>query len=681
MESLPSTLKETLLALETPSGISLDYVCEHLRNENCVEQAAAYLQEILNHKDNAATLDTRPDLSPEQLERIHKSYGKSHALSSVSDSPTALPLNYLKKNLEELIIEDMHVLLDLLLAFPPSYYPLLFKYAQISYDATSLGEMIESGLFLGEQLTAINQSIVDNMEKFGGFSACLQFALHHKNDELVKHLFSLLAQEEQPAAFLIEQLGGFSESLRIAIAHKNYELLKLILTSLPLEERLTALVEAKLSDGTPMLAFATVRMPSQFHWILELLPEDHRLTAIIERRPTVLYLTAEDPGVIGTTLSLLPEKDRLTALKAETRGKSGLSRGVFHIEVFKVMLALLPPADRLNAVTERIFSDHNALEVTLSREAFKEILTWLPDIVLPPANAAHSAKQSKQIAILYDQIQQFKNHSLNLYDQVNDRDTEIAGKKAICLAVSLAAFANHFINAQTDAEQQTAQRKFLQELQRSVPTQEQARLTPVLAYIAITAFAYAPVLSEELRTLIENGFFNNEQLDTLNQTIFENIEQLGGISASLQFAITYKNYELVKLILSSLPPEERLTALLETKTSDNENILHFASRQIPEGFSLILERLPPADRLDAVTADLVNGQILLRRIMIREDFETALNLLPEVPTPANTTYSAKKNAQISMLYSNINQLKTTVWNYITCRMTRQLKQRVKKRFV
>ncbi|WP_412754247.1 hypothetical protein [Legionella donaldsonii] len=660
LESLPDTLKEALFELETlSSGISLDYVCEHLRAENCVEQAAGYLQEILNNKENAAILDTRPDLSPEQLQRIHKSYGKSHALSSVSDSPTALPLHYLKKNLEELVIKDMHVLLDLLLAFPPGYYPLLFKYAQISYDATSLGEMMASGIFLGEQLTAINQAILDNRETLGGFSACLQFALDHHNDELVKLIFSLLAQEEQPAAFLIEQLGGFSESLRIAIAHKNYELLKLILTSLPLEERLAALVEAKLSDGTPMLAFATVRMPSQFHWILELLPEEHRLTAITatEGHPTVLYLTA-DPEVIGTTLSLLPEKDRLTALRTERRGKSGLFRGALHIEVFKVMLALLPPTDRLNAVTERIFSDLNALEVTLSRDVFKEILNLLPEIVPPPPNAAHSAKQNEQIATLYNHIQQLKNHGLELYNQIDDRNAEATGKKVISLAISLSHFANRVISAQTDAEQQVAQKYFLEVLQQALPDLRYPEWKATISDIVLAAMAYAPTPSEELGTMITSGLFNSGQLDDLNQLLIENTAQLAGFSANLEFAITYKNYGLVKLIISSLSTEERLATLLEARTANNEGILHFASRQIPEGFSLILELLPPADRLDAVTADLVNGQILLRRIIVREDFEAALNLLPVVVTPTNPAYSVKKNEQIQALSNKINQLKS-----------------------
>ncbi|KTC96218.1 ankyrin repeat domain-containing protein [Legionella feeleii] len=730
LESLPDSLKEGLLELETPSDISLDYVCEHLKAENCVEQAAAYLQEILNNKENAATLDTRPDLSPEQLQGIHKSYGKSHALSSVSDSPTALPLNYLKKNLEALVIDDMHVLLDLLLAFPPGYYPMLFKYAQISCDATSLGDMMASGIFLGEQLTALNQAFIDNMEKCGGFSVCLQFALHYNNDELVKHLFSLLAQKEQPAIFLIEQLGGFSESVRIAIAHKNYDLLKLILTSLPLEERLAALVEAKLADGTPMLAFATVRMPSQFHWILELLPEEHRLTAITltAGNPTVLYLTA-DPETIATTLSLLPEKDRLTALRAETRGKSGLWRGAFRIEVFKVILALLPPADRLNAVTERIFSDQNALEITLSREAFKEILNLLPDIVPPPANPTHSTKQNKQIVTLYNRIRDLRNYGLELYSQVYSRDAETAGKQIICIAISLAMFANHFINAQTNVEQQTAQRNFLGELQQNIRMHEQTFLQRLLINIVISAFAYALCLSKELGALVEDGLFNSEQLAHLNETIVTNIEQAGGISTGLRFALTYKNHELLRLILLSLAPEERL-AVINEKSSEGKSVLHFAAHDL-EALKAILMLLPESDRLAAVNQKDNNGDSVLhlnpgplktilmllpesdRQAAINEKnnnfgysvihlaannaesltailtsipesarltlvnekanngrtalhsaankpetLEAILNLLPEMMPQANPNYSAKRNEQISMLYSNINQLRS-----------------------
>ncbi|HHF7344745.1 TPA: hypothetical protein ACPSKB_001152 [Legionella feeleii] len=658
LESLPDTLKEALLESETlSSGVSLDYVCKHLKAENCVEQAAAYLQEILNNKDNAATLDTRPDLSPEQLQGIHKSYGKSHALSSVSDSPTALPLDYLKKNLEELVIKDIHVLLDLLLAFPPGYYPMLFKYAQISYDATSLGEMMASGIFLGEQLTALNQAIIDNVEKLGGFSACLQFALDHHNDELVKLFFSLLAQEEQPAAFLIEQLGGFSASLQIAIGYKNHDLLKLILTSLPLEERLAALLQAKTSDGTPMLAFATMRMPSHFHWILGLLPEEHRLNALMEKRPTVLYLIADDPETLDTTLSLLPEHVRLTALSAEKGSRSGLLRAIFHPESFRVILELMPPADRLRVVAERLFDDVSACELISSREEFETVLSMLPEIA-PPTSTDHSSRQREQIATLFEHIQQLKTDGLELYNQVEDRDAEATGKRVISLAMSLSHFANRVISAQTNSEQQAAQRHFLEVLQQAIPDLQYPELKVAISYIAIAALAYAPTPSEELGKMITSGLFNSEQLDYLNQLLVENIAQLAGFSANLQFAITYKNYGLVKLILSSLSPGERLATLLDARTADNESILHFASRQIPEGFSLILELLPAADRLAAVTADLVNGQILLRRIVVREDFEAALNLLPEVATPTNRDYSVKRNEQILALYNKINQLKS-----------------------
>lgn len=249
---MSTPFKEALLLLEDAEGISLDDICGHLKDGQCVETAALHLQGSLNNKDNEVTLNTRPHLSQEELLNIQKQYGKSRPLSVTPDSSTiSLPPHYLEKSLSKLVINNSHDYLNLLLAFPPSYYTLFFKYAQISCTPP-----------LSEEL-----AIVENIERLGGFAAVLVFA----------------------------------------ITNKNYKLIKLILTSLPIEKRLEALQKTTTTDGYSILDFATTMMPYKFNLILDLLPEEHRLAAIKEKHPTVLYLVDNNPEAFGTTLYLLPE--------------------------------------------------------------------------------------------------------------------------------------------------------------------------------------------------------------------------------------------------------------------------------------------------------------------------------------------------------------------------------------
>ena len=150
-------------------------------------------------------------------------------------------------------------------------------------------------------------------------------------------------------------------------------------------------------------------------------------------------------------------------------------------------------------------------------------------------------------------------------------------------------------------------------------------LQPLLANIAISAFAYALGLSKELGALVENGLFNSEQLAHLNETIVTNIEPVGGISAGLRFALTYKNYELLRLILLSLSPEERL-AVINEKSSEGKSVLHFAAHDL-EALRAILVLLPESNRLAAVNQKDNNGDSVLH--LNPGALKTILMSLPE----------------------------------------------------
>ncbi|WP_412754248.1 hypothetical protein [Legionella donaldsonii] len=595
LESLPNTLKEALLTLQTKEValFSLHNVCEHLRRENCVELAASYLKDILRNEANAATLDSRPHFSPEQLQATQRLYGRTRPLPAAgTNTTTTLPTYYLEDNLKQLVINDEQAYLSLLLAFPPSYYTLLFKHAQISCEPAlpvELGDMIENGLFNNEQLTALNQAIVDNRERLGGFFECMQFALNYNNYELAKWVLTSLPPEQRVAR--LTEKDEVENTLLHAIA-KLPEILTVALTLLPESERL-AIINGKGSKGKSVLQLAA-KNPQALKAILMSLPESDRLAAVNEKNgngDSTLHLAAYNPKsletiltalpaiqrwdavneengkhinllrqianktdtlamvfgllheshrslankvnnlLIGTIyssetlttlLALIPETERLAALK-DDRGNIILpdlyARYLFNL---KDILPLLPNSDLLEFVTAKGGDYQNILKRITTREEFITLLDLLPEAV-PLTSSTYSAKKNAQISLLYSNINQLRSYGRKLYDQLNDKEAETEGKKAIFLALNLNHFANKFVDAQNNEERQIAKMAFEKELRKGIlDMQHRALWKPILANIVLAATGLGLLVIAGKVCLTGSAFFmqteRHKQIDKIAST-------------------------------------------------------------------------------------------------------------------------------------------------------------------
>ena len=169
--------------------------------------------------------------------------------------------------------------------------------------------------------------------------------------------------------------------------------------------------------------------------------------------------------------------------------------------------------------------------------------------------------------------------------------------------------------------------------------------TRLLQYANITC---TPELPLTLARFIASGGIDSAQLALFEQAIIANHEKSGGKSAVLKFALIAKaislltsvldlydsselldtikqkdsrgvtilhraatNPEALKIILASLPEEQRLEAVKE-KDEYGNNVLHLAVEN-PEALNVILALYPEEQRLEAVKEKDRNGSNILHR--------------------------------------------------------------------
>lgn len=468
LSTLSTPFKEELLLLED-ENVSLDDICEHLRAGECIETAAKQLKGILNNKSNETTLDTRPHVSPEELLKIQRQYGRSRALAVFPDGAiTTLPTHHLEKSLNKLVIENDDDYVNLLLSFPSNYYTLLFKHAQILCEpplSEELAMMIEEDFFNSEQLASLIPAIFINIERLGGLSAGLEFAMKSN----------------------------------------NYGLLELILSSIPLEARLKTLQTLRSHDNKSILQYAARVIPLEFYVILEFLPPDHRKTALLITTASFLspslHSMWKNSEALERTLSLLPEEERLAALLAG----GTLTYALFYPAILQTAVPLLPQAERLEALTGKILDGRNFIEQINSNEIFAEILTLIPETVVPTRDT-YSSRKNEKILMLYDNIKQLKSRGLELFNEA-DESSQSEGRKAICIALSLGNLAHRFLNARTDDERNIAQQAFEKEMQQGMEQMQHVSWIPFFANIVIAATGLGLLAIAVKKYLTGSSFF------------------------------------------------------------------------------------------------------------------------------------------------------------------------------
>ncbi|KTC96219.1 Ankyrin repeats (3 copies) [Legionella feeleii] len=607
LESLPDSLKQALLGLKTKKSFSLNDVCEHLRNENCVEQAASYLKDILNNEANTVKLDTRPHLSPEQLQAIQRPYGRIYPLPAAStNTTTTLPIHYLEESLNQLVIDDEQAYLNLILAFPPSYYSLLFKHAQITCEPAlpeELGEMIENGFFNEEQLAALNQAIVDNSERLGGLSECLQFALYN-NYELIKLILTPLPSNERLAPFKIKYR---KDETFLHFLTEEPEALRTVLPLLPESERL-ALVNEKDATGNSTLHLAA-NNPEAIKAILTSLPESDRLVAVSTKNSkhnSTLHLAANNPGALKAILDSLPESDRLAAINIKNSdGERILHCAADNSEALKVILTSLPESVRLTAVKKKNGEGNSSLHYVIDkREALETILTLLPE---DQRWEAVKQRNSNNASLLHRLVYYKKNalgvvfgllhesHRLAAIQEKNRAGNSLLQRlfsqpETIIMLLTLLPKADRFaaVTEKDDRGNTLLHRvevQTLASLLALLPETERLAALTIQNKRGNSVLHTMPIDNWAAMAAVLTVVPEDKRLAALRDRDHE-----GERSLLLRIADEPK---ILQAVLTLLPETDRLTALLEEDSEDNKILYEFADNS--ESLQAILALLPPPD--------------------------------------------------------------------------------------
>ncbi|ASQ45678.1 hypothetical protein [Legionella clemsonensis] len=416
LNSLPPILKSSLMTLKTANNITFSEILDDLNKGDCVETAAKHLQGILDNSVNHTVLNTKPYLTQEEREAINSQYGKKALPTMGRDSTNELPHDYLCALLGHIKIEDELVYLDLLIAFPPSYYDSLLKFAQINCQPTlpqALLKMLKTGILNNEQLSALNEAVKNNVNKLG-LIASLNYAIKLENYDLLTALlstsppqrlttFNTFHKHEYP---LLKRICENSKAWEIIIsvwptAEKSLNAFRLrylleqnksypkkianLLAKLS-ESELLEIVNIKDIDGNNLLQSVCYRTASLIT-ILKLLPEDKRISVVFEQNNEGNNLLHRiDPSFLKGILNLLPENNRWTALTNKNSNDCIVLERLALDQIID-LLDLLPHEKRLEVFTYKSNNDFGEIK-------YSDLLKILP--LLP---------ESDRVYILYQKIE------------------------------------------------------------------------------------------------------------------------------------------------------------------------------------------------------------------------------------------------------------------------------------
>ena len=389
--ALPDDTRENLSSL-TSSHYKQSFasVIKHLNEERCVELAANYLQAIIENPHNDAVLNAHPNVSNEFLETIKNQYKRgSQIATSCKNSTTDLPSYYLEQVLSHIDIHNAEDYLSLLLCLPINLYIPLLKQANITCQLrlpNQLANMIYNGILNQEQLQALNQAIVNNVNALGGFSKAINFAIRANNMELIPMLLDSAGIIDRLNQIrLKEMING--RTLLQCIAHDPITLRK-TLDLIPQDYHFEA-INAVDDFGHDLFHFAS-KNPLSLEMFLQLYPEQGGLIA---RRVkdckgrTRVHHAIESSQSLRIVLQLyLPSEQKIVALVKDNNGYTPLHLAAMEgrHKAVQILLQLFSQMERHDVVRIKDANNHSILDYARGKpKVMQSILNLLrPDIAL-----------------------------------------------------------------------------------------------------------------------------------------------------------------------------------------------------------------------------------------------------------------------------------------------------------
>lgn len=340
LNSLEPEEKSKLLALSRWSRPrSLDYIMNQYRKD---QDKKTYLldlnvfllihslQDVLDNPENQTALALSPKRTEQHLQAIKAYYNDKTSLSSVRDFDNLpLPEHFIESNISLLKIVDDRGYLSLLNHFPFRLYPQLMSVTQAKQDVMPgyffhyvMMGLIQNGVLDSEPLSAFNQTLVSDMEFFGGL-----------------------------------------QDLLILAAKCNMDLMRRLLELIPPEQQLFHLYTKAAKSGKSIFHYATGHLPT-LYYLLGLVPRDNLWATMFDTSDPQLLLheaVTNLPHSLNIILKLVSEQDHLAAVKQENqKGHDLLYFVVNSLENLETVLRIYPEEERVFAAT-REYADGSTL--------------------------------------------------------------------------------------------------------------------------------------------------------------------------------------------------------------------------------------------------------------------------------------------------------------------------------
>jgi hypothetical protein len=320
--------------LEMKDGnTKLGDIINFIKAGNCVETAARLLKAVIDNRQNSDLLNTRPNVSDDEVRRIRALYSMKNLLDTAGTERTGnMPSVWLKKMLARVTVRSGEDFLSLFLAFAPEQYNDLLRYATFNHSfLDAYFTFIQLGVLNAEQIAYFDKALLENVEKFVSRDV-VSFFIQRKCKNQVIHLL----------------------------------------------ENHTSLIKEHNSRGELLLQ-EVINEPELFLEILKWYPEEERLSVLKEKNGrgySILFYAADKPELLFEILKFFPVEERLSFLKEKDNGGNYLLFSVaFKPDLFRELWALLPPQDRLAALKEKSSDGKSLLTFALKApEIFWEIL-------------------------------------------------------------------------------------------------------------------------------------------------------------------------------------------------------------------------------------------------------------------------------------------------------------------
>ncbi|ASQ45638.1 ankyrin repeat domain-containing protein [Legionella clemsonensis] len=358
-EALSQEIQEELKALKYDADHTLGYILDtKIKQGECVEESAVYLQAFLRVNDKNKLLHVSPKMSEEELNRLEKKYNfkpsSSRPILNVQKEDLKIPLppQLIKQALERMTLTPEN-LIALIINFPPSFYEMLWQSIVLPDPQNNLAELASAiglGFFTLPQRQATIKAISSHYSRFNLQEPFFHWLLQTEDLVLINETIASWSDDEKIKA--LKETNQSGETI-FDQAIDNLDLLKILLALCSKEQFLEMIRIPDETGQTVLHRFVkkeeALKTVLTFHPDVELVKAD--LLLLDKKHQTVFHTATCNSKSLETLLALCPEEQRLPILlKQNKEGQTVLDNAIQNPKSLQAALSLLPQSQFIQVV-------------------------------------------------------------------------------------------------------------------------------------------------------------------------------------------------------------------------------------------------------------------------------------------------------------------------------------------